>query len=53
MAFKVKPHTSFKRVAGAWSKNQGVDMTAVRFMDDAGERIVLDRTIAEVSFAST
>ncbi len=34
----------------AWCKNQGVDPATVRFVDDGGVRLQLDKTIEEVQW---
>jgi len=47
--FRVKPTTNFKKVSTAWCKNQGVDPTTVRFVDDGGVRLQLDKTIEELN----
>lgn len=48
LAFKVKSNTVFSRIVNAYCKNKGIGAKSVRFHDDGGQRISIERTIAEV-----
>jgi hypothetical protein len=48
LAFKVKGGTTFSKIVNAYCKNKGINPKSVRFHNDGGERIDVNRTIAEL-----
>ncbi|KAL7274702.1 hypothetical protein RUND412_002374 [Rhizina undulata] len=48
LAFKVKPTTVFSKIVNAYCKNQGIEPRAVRFHDEDGMRIDVNKTIQDL-----